>query len=835
MIVVVSPDPDDSRAHFERVLAGHLVRYVEVGEPAGASPNDVVLVCGTKGLKRLRDAKLVPGNLGIKALRGRRIEGPNGTSILVTNDPFIRLREADKAPELLWDAQLAVRLHDTGSLDPVLGDYRWGTLAEVIEGVTQARVTSYNGEVVLGMDLETMGLYPWYPDRHIVSSQWCWRPGFSIVVPHINPHTLEPEDLHPVERQDAGGIGPVESDLGYLLNEPWIRLWGSNVKGDLEWIAEKAEIECTNLEFDTVVAGGQVDENRSNSLKSHARIYTPLMGGWEIRFEAGGGDIEHMEATLRDKPDVFLEYSGADPDATLQTGKPIRQEMQRWPRMDYFYRRVLHPVSRCFEKVERRGLLADAKAFERLHADLVEDIRKQEETAISLLPTRVQAKHCEKLTLTRDAVIKDAFFSPAGWGLTPRMVTPKGMELARSRTEGKRVRAENLIDYLTPEERFQYASCAAAHLKKFRGNEAAGMFLQHHTAASKGRKALTTYVGSFEDGRWDPDVGFMQYLRPDGHFHPSYILFHGAIFDRADEDEAGAVTGRLAAKGPSTNTIPKHHPWATRIRQCYPAPPGYLFWEKDFKVGELRIIADIGPELKMREAFQRGIDPHVLTAAMTMKMPVEELLSWKKTQKDVYDEKRYRAKSANFGLIFRMSAQGYRTYAEDKYDILMTEQEAKDFHHRFLNEMYPGIPAYHDRIEQEIREKKYIETPLGRIRHLPLVDSPHEQIEAYAIRQGINAPVQCGLNDTALLYLVELEKEFEDEDDVFSVRGSTHDSLYGYVREDLMMESMVRTEEVVAGIPEILAREFGWNLSVDLPMDTLIGPTMGDLEEITVS
>src|SRR6185295_9889753 len=106
-------------------------------------------------------------------------------------------------------------------------------------------------------------------------------------------------------------------------------------------------------------------------------------------------------------------------------------------------------------------------------------------------------------------------------------------------------------------------------------------------------------------------IGFLEHLRSDGRFHPSYFLYVG---DRHDKDEGGAKTGRLSCKAPAFQTIPKHTKWAKRIRRCFPAPPGYVVVERDYSQGELRVIACIADETNMIAAYRQGKDLHAKTA-----------------------------------------------------------------------------------------------------------------------------------------------------------------------------------------------------------------------------
>jgi DNA polymerase I-like protein with 3'-5' exonuclease and polymerase domains len=145
------------------------------------------------------------------------------------------------------------------------------------------------------------------------------------------------------------------------------------------------------------------------------------------------------------------------------------------------------------------------------------------------------------------------------------------------------------------------------------------------TAAGSARKTLSTYVD-----------GFMGDLRPDGRLHPTCMLLKGGMFDDGgDDDESGTVTGRTAFKGPAVQTIPKVTLWAKKIRHCYPAPPGYVVWARDFKQGELKVIACVAKEEKMISVYTPGSelnkatggDLHALTGSKFAGMDVAAFLA----------------------------------------------------------------------------------------------------------------------------------------------------------------------------------------------------------------
>jgi DNA polymerase I-like protein with 3'-5' exonuclease and polymerase domains len=751
-----------------------------------------MLGVGTGVLSKFHAVGIIPKNRGLGASRGYAFASPGGTRTLLTYDPRIRFREADKAEEVLWDAKLAIRYHETGSLNPLLGDYQWGTLDAVKAGV-EAALDAGAEFVPVALDLETMGKFPFYPDKHIISSQWTvGSAGHSIVVRHY---------------KDFGGLQGVKLKLDkvkleWLLTNPRVRIWGAGLKFDLVWMAVKWKIHCTNFTFDTLLGGSIVNENRSNSLDWHGRIYTTI-GGYEHEFNSltpkGKKHHKgHMEEYL--DHELFLDYAGGDSDATIQSAFAIRKQLYEQPNLARFYRKILHPACRVFEKVEIRGLEVDEKAFKKLEIKLYIEIEDSTEKAIKTIPLKVRAKYADDLKLTRPCILRDTFFSPDGWNLKPfkeNMTTKK-----------------------------QEPQTSLDHFKKFKGHKGVDKFLKEYTKLKAAQKTLSTYV-----------KGFLVHLRPDGLFHPTYALYRGGLYED-DDDDSGTVTGRLAAKNPAIQTLPKHTIWTKELRKCYPAPAGYKFWQMDFSQGELRVIACLANELTMIAAYKAGIDLHAKTAAEVNDIPLEEFLSWKPEDHKFhakYELLRQGGKAGNFGLLYGMSGGGFVEYAFNSYGVVISPKAAAEFRHKFLHELYPGIGVYHETQIAFAREHEYVESPLGRVRHLPLINGPAKDMCARSERQGLNAPTQTTLNDIALLAAIEVEDEFQYEEDTFSVRGSSHDALYGYVREGCVTDSLQRADARVRAIPGILDKEFDWQPQLEFPVDWELGVNWSSLKKVVVA
>lgn len=800
-------------AVFRSVGQPHTVVDID-RSPGQLGQGDVVLCMGTRVLDKLKAAGLLPKNTALKGARGRRLQGPEiNADFLVTYDPGLIHKEADKRVEIQRDARLAHRLHSTGTLRPKVGKYVWAAdLSQIIARI-EAKYAETGKPVPVAHDTETMGLYPYYSGKHIVSTAWTDGPGYAWVVDH---HTEHGGELTPMLRDQ----------IEWLMRSDKVRIWGANLKFDLQWEWLKWAIECFNFTFDTVIGGSLLDENRHNSLGSHAWSYTD-MGGYDDELNQKH-DKAHMEKVLAKDRDGFRLYAGGDSDATYRTAESVRPMLWADKRLTRFYREILHPAARAFEKIEMRGVLVDKPALEALGKKVQAAIVEGTTKAMEMIPTPVKARHfClggtkgTGLRFSRKHFLVDVMFTEEGMGLEP-------IEWAE--------KMKYPVPGVFPEDKMPSTSIKD-HLGHFRVHPVAGPFVEELRKINSAQKTLSTYIGT-RDSAGQYKKGFLVHLRPGGRFHPSYCLHAGALFEGEEgEDKAGTNTGRLSAKNPSMPTLPKHTSWAKPLRRCYPAPKGKLCWSVDFQQGELRLTGCWADEKNMLKAYREGRDLHAQTAAELNDKTYEEFVALAMCgdpdQEGWYSAKRQGGKAGNFGLVYRMSARGFVQYAWREYGVVLTDAEGEAFHDKFLSVLYPGLPEWHDRQIEEARRTGEVRNPLGRVRHLPLIRSPDREARGKAERQSINSPIQSALSDLCLDLAVGIEAEFGAYEAEFHTTGYTYDSLYGYVVEPKAEEWMLRVADL-ASRRNIRGR-FEWDHQIPFPVDAEIGPNLGNLEKVDLS
>lgn len=294
------------------------------------------------------------------------------------------------------------------------------------------------------------------------------------------------------------------------------------------------------------------------------------------------------------------------------------------------------------------------------------------------------------------------------------------------------------------------------------------------------------------------------YLRPwkeqvdqRGRLHTSYLLH-------------GTVTGRLSSRGPNLQQVPRD-PF---IRSIIGAPPGWVFVEADYSQVELRIAAMIANERNMLRAFATGEDIHMKTACeMTGKSPA-----------DVTSEERKKAKAVNFGFLYGMGAAKFVIYARDNYDVEVSLAEAERTRDRFF-ESYPRLRSWHDRQRRLAERYGRVQSPLGRIRHLPDMQSSDRDVRAESERQAINSPVQSMASDLMLVSLTRLGETLPSN--TARVVGTVHDAILFEVRVGAEVTVLPTIENIMTDVSYV-KKAFGTDITVPIEVEIKVSTHWGE-------
>lgn len=276
------------------------------------------------------------------------------------------------------------------------------------------------------------------------------------------------------------------------------------------------------------------------------------------------------------------------------------------------------------------------------------------------------------------------------------------------------------------------------------------------------------------------------------------------------------------------NTLPKKTKYAKRLREAFVAPPGMAFLQVDFDQGELKITACYAPEPNMLEAYSTGKDLHCVTAARINGFEYDEFRALETIDPHKYELMRGAAKPANFGLLYGMGAEGFQTYAWKGYGVKFTLDQAVAIREGFFN-AYPGLVPWHECMKREVRRHGLVRSPLGRVRHLPLVWSKDGEARSGAERQAINFPIQSALTDLMIWGVAVLSDAYPD----LEIVCTTHDSLWAYVPLDEVATWVARIKEVLENLP--IEQVFGWTPDLVFTVSSEVGPTLAQVKKFKLA
>lgn len=257
--------------------------------------------------------------------------------------------------------------------------------------------------------------------------------------------------------------------------------------------------------------------------------------------------------------------------------------------------------------------------------------------------------------------------------------------------------------------------------------------LQHRAL----KKLLSTYVEALP-----------KLINPDtGHIHTSF-------------NQAVTATGRLSSSNPNLQNIPVRGEDGREIRRAFVPEEGEVFFSADYSQIELRIMAHLSEDEHMVADFNSGLDIHAATAARIFHKTVEE----------VDRDERRKAKTANFGIIYGISAFGLSERMS------VSRAEAKELIENYFS-TYPKVREYMNESIERAKETGYITTQFGRRRYLADINAGNATVRGYAERNAVNAPIQGTAADIIKLAMIAIDRRLRKEQLKARMILQVHDEL----------------------------------------------------------
>ena len=267
------------------------------------------------------------------------------------------------------------------------------------------------------------------------------------------------------------------------------------------------------------------------------------------------------------------------------------------------------------------------------------------------------------------------------------------------------------------------------------------------------KKLISTYISALPT-----------YINPEtGKIHTTY-------------NQTVTATGRLSSSNPNLQNLPIRSERGQLIRQAVIPDEGCMFLSADYSQIELRLMAHFSQDPHLVEAFRSGQDVHAATAAKIFGVPIEE----------VTKDQRRQAKTANFGIIYGISAFGLAQQLD------CSRAEAKALIDGYFA-AFPGVIDYIERQKQLAREQGYAVTLFGRKRYLPDILSHNATVRSFAERNAVNSPIQGTAADIIKMAMVTIHHRLKAEGLKAQMIMQVHDEL----NFNVPMDEVDRVREIV--------------------------------------
>ncbi len=427
------------------------------------------------------------------------------------------------------------------------------------------------------------------------------------------------------------------------------------------------------------------------------------------------------------------QYAAEDADVTLRLHEHLWPRLQEFPRLRQLFDEIEMPLVPVLSRIERNGVRIDAAMLRAQSSELAKKILELEQ--------RAHAEAGQAFNIASPMQIQEVLYDKLGLPVLKK--TPKG---APSTAEDV-LQELATLGYALPQLILDYRGLS---------------------------KLKSTYTDKL------PEM-----INPrTGRVHTSY---HQAV----------AATGRLSSSEPNLQNIPVRTEEGRRIRQAFVPDPGCVLLAADYSQVELRIMAHLSGDARLRAAFADGLDVHRATAAEVFGVAPEA----------VADEQRRAAKAINFGLIYGMSAFGLAAQ-------LKIERGAAQKYIDLYFARYPGVREFMDRTRATAREQGYVETLFGRRLYVPEINTANQARRQYAERTAINAPMQGTAADLIKRAMLALDAWIRRERAPVRMIMQVHDELVFEVQDAALAPARDAIRRGMVGVAE---------LSVPLEVDIGVG------------
>lgn len=415
--------------------------------------------------------------------------------------------------------------------------------------------------------------------------------------------------------------------------------------------------------------------------------------------------------------DKIKDYACEDADITLRL-KHVLEPMLKEKECERLFFEVEMPLVPVLAEIERNGVCLDTKEMTAVQQEMTARAAQIEHEIYELAG--------ESFNIASPKQVGDILFGKL-----------QIVEKAKKTKTGQYVTSEEVLQQLRPK------------------HDIVGKILDYRGL----KKLLGTYVEALP-----------KLINPrTGRIHTSF-------------NQCVTATGRLSSSDPNLQNIPVRSEDGKLIRKTFIPDEGELWFSADYSQVELRIMASISGDKNMIEAFNSGQDIHAATAAkiyhkalpptpsQTAAETPQTSSAEGSTDNYVTKEERRKAKSANFGIIYGISAFGLAQGLD------IDRREAKELIDGYF-ESFPQVTEFIEQCKTTAKEKGYAETLMGRRRYLPDINSHNGTVRAFAERNAVNAPIQGTAADIMKVAMINVHRRLKAEGMKTKMLLQVHDEL----------------------------------------------------------
>ncbi|MGH3018261.1 MAG: DNA polymerase, partial [Gaiellaceae bacterium] len=294
-------------------------------------------------------------------------------------------------------------------------------------------------------------------------------------------------------------------------------------------------------------------------------------------------------------------------------------------------------------------------------------------------------------------------------------------------------------------------------------------------------KLVNTYLGPL------PEM-----IGKDGRLHTTF-------------NQAVAATGRLSTSNPNLQAIPIRTELGREIRSAFVAEEGSRLVSADYSQIELRILAHVSGEPKLKAAFAAGEDIHAATATEVLGREPSALTK----------DERAIAKMINFGIVYGISAHGL------SQNLQIPRDEAQTYIDTYLAR-FPHVQDFIARTIEQATRDGYVTSLLGRRRPVPEIRTSSRQTRALGERLAVNFVMQGSNADIIKVAMIGIDRRLRDEGRSARLVLQVHDEL-------LLEAPEAEVRDVRAIVQEEMVRAY--DLDPPLAVDVGVGENWSEAKD----